>query len=378
MKELSLYLHIPFCIRKCLYCDFLSAPDSEGLIEHYTDALIAELRNGKTAYQDNQVVTVFFGGGTPSLLSGDLVSKLMDCIRQCYHLAEDAEISMEMNPGTVTKESLLAYKAAGINRISIGLQSANDEELRCLGRIHSFDDFLMAWNLAKEAGFTNRNIDLMEGIPNQSLASFEKTLRSVAALHPEHISAYSLIVEEGTPFYEKYNRGVGLPDEDTERAMYEMTGRILGECGYSRYEISNYAKEGFASRHNIGYWTGRAYVGFGIGASSYVNHTRWKNIADLHTYLSLCENASFAELMTEKENLTKQDEMAEFMFLGLRLMCGVSKQEFERRFHTSMDAVYKAVLEKHEKEGLLVNGDIVMLTNEGISVSNYVMADFLF
>ncbi|MCR4705112.1 MAG: radical SAM family heme chaperone HemW [Lachnospiraceae bacterium] len=371
MKELSLYLHIPFCVRKCPYCDFLSAPADGETIGRYADALIEEVKQASCAYTDHDVVTVFLGGGTPSLLHGKKMQVIMDAIRANYRLRADAEISMEANPGTVTKESLAAYREAGINRLSIGLQSADEALLRTLGRIHTKEDFVTAWAWADEAGFRNRNIDLMEGIPGQSLDAFEQTLRFALSCNPTHISAYSLIVEEGTPFFAKYHDGRGLPDEETERAMYALTGQLLSANGYRRYEISNYAQDGFECLHNIGYWNGREYVGFGIGSSSYVNHTRWKNTSDLKTYMSCA-------LREEVQHLTMQDEMAEFMFLGLRMMCGVSKEVFAARFSQKMDDVYGDVIKKHAAEGLLLDGDHVRLTEEGISVSNYVMADFLF
>ncbi len=393
MKELSLYLHVPFCVQKCLYCDFLSAPADDETIRRYADALSEEIRQASKDYTESKAVTVFLGGGTPSLLPADKMRLLLDTIRQNFCVAPDAEISMEANPGTVTKETLIAYREAGINRISFGLQAADDTLLRTLGRIHTKEDFEKAWEWASLAGLHNRNIDLMEGIPGQDLELFEKTLRFALAFQPEHISAYSLIVEEGTPFFERYSNGRGLPDEETERAMYALTGQLLSEIGYHRYEISNYAKPGFECLHNIGYWTGREYAGFGLGASSYVNYTRWKNTSDLKEYMKAYLSGNSAQntgkgtdggedglscLHEQVEHLTLQDEMAEFMFLGLRMMEGVSKEGFEARFSRKMDDVYGAVIAKHAAEGLLTDGARVRLTEEGISVSNYVMADFLF
>lgn len=391
MKELSLYLHVPFCVQKCLYCDFLSAPADDETISRYADALSEEIRQASKDYTESKAVTVFLGGGTPSLLPADKMRLLLDTIRQNFCVAPDAEISMEANPGTVTKEKLIAYREAGINRISFGLQAADDTLLRTLGRIHTKEDFENAWEWTLSAGLHNRNIDLMEGIPGQDLDLFEKTLRFALSFQPEHISAYSLIVEEGTPFFERYSNGRGLPDEETERAMYALTGQLLSENGYHRYEISNYARDGYECLHNIGYWNGREYAGFGLGSSSYVNHTRWKNMDDLKTYLDVFSGASAGDhaaargpedrlmrLRREVQHLSEEDEMAEFMFLGLRMMEGVSKEGFEARFSRKMDDVYGDVIRKHAAEGLLTDGERVRLTEEGISVSNYVMADFLF
>ncbi len=382
MKELSLYLHVPFCVQKCLYCDFLSAPSDDETIRRYADALAEEIRQASKDYTDSNVVTVFLGGGTPSLLPADKMRLLLDTIRAHYHVAPDAEISMEANPGTVTKESLSAYREAGIGRISFGLQAADNALLKTLGRIHTRADFEKAWEWATAVGLHNRNIDLMEGIPGQTLDTFEETLRFALSFHPEHISSYSLIVEEGTPFYERYRNGVGLPDEESERSMYALTGRLLAENDYHRYEISNYAKDGFDCLHNIGYWTGREYAGFGLGSSSYVNHIRWKNTPDLKTYLDAWSGAAVspdqqAAIREEVQHLTIEDEMAECMFLGLRMMQGVSREVFAARFSQKMDDVYGDVIAKHVSEGLLTDGERVSLTEEGISVSNYVMADFL-
>ena len=286
MKELELYLHIPFCVKKCNYCDFLSAPAEEETRAAYVDALLEEIR-GFEDPEDYEVVTVFFGGGTPSILPGQEIFRIMEALREKFSFRKGAEITLEANPGTVDKEKLSCYKKAGINRLSFGLQSADAEELKKLGRIHTWEKFLESFQLAREAGFSNINVDLMSALPGQTKESWEKTLRQVLALQPEHISAYSLIIEEGTPFYQLYEKDVErrdageepelLPSEEEERAMYEATGRILKEQGYLHYEISNYAKPGRECRHNLGYWQRRDYLGFGLGASTLLNPVRYKN-----------------------------------------------------------------------------------------------------
>lgn len=373
MKNLSVYLHIPFCVRKCRYCDFLSAPAGELQIQSYVNELCSEIHAEAEKYKSYEVATVFLGGGTPSLLSADQTAQIMSCLREDYRLASDAEITIEVNPGTVTGQKAHAWRASGINRVSIGLQSSEDEELKSLGRIHTWQDFLHSWELVRSAGFTNCNIDLMSGLPGQSPDSWRRTLRKVIALGPEHLSAYSLIIEEGTPFYELYGEGDGLPDEDLDRQMYQETKSILAEAGYVRYEISNYARPGKECNHNKVYWTGQNYVGFGLGAASMVEHVRFDNVRSMETYLSRTE---------KRENcheLSCEEQMEEYMFLGLRLMEGVTKSGFAQRFGRTMEEVYGSVIERHCREGLLENGkEFVRLTDRGIDVSNYVMADFLF
>lgn len=367
MKPLEIYVHIPFCVRKCNYCDFLSAPASKKERQEYIESLCGEIRSyGETA-RAYRVVSIFIGGGTPSILEGEQMTAVFEAIRDTFFIEESAEITVEVNPGTVSKEKLKAYRLAGINRLSIGLQSADNGELKILGRIHTFEDFLETYRLARSAGFGNINVDLISAIPGQSAESFEKTLRKTAELSPEHISAYSLIIEEGTPFYEIYGRKTDetdreyppLPDEICERQMYYDTKRILKEYGYHRYEISNYAKPGYECRHNLGYWDRAEYLGFGAGAASFLDHRRW----------------TWGE---EPEMLSREDEMEEYMFLGLRKMEGVSKSGFEKQFGTEIENVYKKVLADMEGKQLLERkGDFIRLTERGIDVSNYVMSEFL-
>lgn len=286
-RELELYIHIPFCAKKCAYCDFLSGPADEQTVADYVTALRKEIESYKESAKNYEVTTVFFGGGTPSLLSGEQMAELMNAIKDTFMLKEEAEITMEANPGTVTESNLSAYKEAGINRISFGLQSVKDEELRMLGRIHTFEEFLESYDMARKAGFHNINVDLISAIPGQTLTSWEETLRTVIELQPEHISAYSLIVEEGTTFAKLYGEGCEkeelLPDEDEERRIYERTEEMLKEAGYHRYEISNYAKDGYECRHNLGYWERKEYLGLGLGASSLLNETRFHNTEHMGT-----------------------------------------------------------------------------------------------
>lgn len=380
-KELELYIHIPFCVKKCSYCDFLSAPATEQTREAYMAALFAEIEGRAKDYKDRIVTSVFIGGGTPSLLSGDCINQLMEHIREGFTLAEDAEITMEVNPGTATAEKLTAFYAAGINRLSIGMQSVQEQELKILGRIHDFNGFCQVYREAVEAGFTNINVDVMSGLPGQTLASYRETLEKVLHLEPmpQHISAYSLIVEEGTPFAAMAERGeLPLPEEDTERAMYEETIEVLAGYGFHRYEISNYALDGYECRHNVGYWIRRDYLGFGIGAASLIDNVRFQNGRDLNTYLA----HPFA-CREEEQSLTTQEQMEETMFLGLRLVRGVSYEDFEKQYGKSLEEVYGEVIAKNAADGLLTvreeenRGRYLALTKRGLDVSNYVMAQFL-
>ena len=380
MKTLEIYLHIPFCIRKCEYCDFLSAPAGLHTQESYVRALEQEMLGRAEEYQEYQVSTVFIGGGTPSVLKPEWIRQLLDTLRRHYRIAEDAEITMEVNPGTVDSAALTLLHDAGINRLSLGLQSAWDEELKALGRIHTFQQFLEAYKAAVSAGFTHINVDLMSGLPGQTPESYEATLRRVAELAPppEHISAYSLILEEGTPLAERYAAGtLKLPPEDTERLLYEQTEKILREYGYERYEISNYAQNGCVCRHNVGYWTRENYLGFGIGAASLVENVRFQNGKELQQYLK--------DPMGQREQMQRlslAEQMEEYLFLGLRLTEGIGLKDFYETFHYELEQIYGRVIEKHAGEGLLAytdreRGRFLHLTEKGLDLANYVMADFL-
>ena len=391
-RELEIYIHIPFCVRKCAYCDFLSGPADQKTQEQYTDALIREIQAFPDAEQ-YVVCSVFIGGGTPSVLSKEAIGRILETVRRKFHFVSETngdfgsvEITIECNPGTAGEEKLSYYRKIGINRLSLGLQSADNRELVLLGRIHTWEAFLETYHAARHVGFTNINIDLMSGLPGQSVVSWERTLDQVLALEPEHISAYSLIIEEGTPFYTRYRKDEKLrdqgeepellPSEEAERQMYARTEEKLLEHGMYRYEISNYAKPGFACRHNDGYWTGVWYAGFGLGASSLLNHTRYRNTEHMEEYLTAAPEQLAG--YREAEPLTQNDEMEEFMFLGLRRMAGVSESEFKKRFRRTIREVYGEIPDSLIRHGLLAReGDRYFLTPEGMNLSNYVMSEFI-
>ncbi len=385
---ISLYVHIPFCLRKCRYCDFLSAPQTDIDRERYVKALIREIKTQKDCPAGRPVDTVFFGGGTPSVLSADQIGRIIDALREVFLILPDAEVSLETNPGTADFEKLSAFKEAGINRLSMGVQSMHDEELHLLGRIHTAEQALEAFKTARAAGFDNINIDLMSALPGQTFDSWADSLRQAVEWRPEHISAYSLIIEPGTPFSALYEAGElpPLPDEETDRKMYHYTREYLAQHGYGRYEISNYALKGRECRHNSGYWTGHPYLGFGIGAASYVNGARFSNITDFETYSVEMEKAGipaeieqvYGKVRTEIHSLTEQEKMEEFMFLGLRMTAGVKTSDFASRFGKSLDEVYGDVIRRHLAQGLLQRTpEGFCLTERGTDVSNYVMADYL-
>ena len=380
-KPIELYIHIPFCVKKCDYCDFLSFRALSSVHEAYVQQLIREIRAQSCYCTDCQVVSVFIGGGTPSLLEPSCISRIMETVFSCFQVEPEAEITIEANPGTLLGKKLPVYRQCGINRVSIGLQSADNTELKNLGRIHSFEEFLKSFQSARMAGFTNINIDLMSGIPGQTLESWKNTLKKVTMLKPEHISAYSLIIEEGTPFWNRFGEGAcacdytgpALPDEDTENKIYRFTRKFLQEQGFERYEISNYAKPGRACRHNIGYWTGLPYLGLGLGASSYMDGCRFAVNSDMKQYLE-----EKPGMFTDVEKLTKKDMEEEFFYVGLRMTAGVSLPEFERRFGVSAKDVYPGLMEMFvEEKAAVFQGDRFVLTDYGLAVSNYIMAQFL-
>ena len=382
MKKLELYLHIPFCEKKCSYCDFLSAPAGPEVKTAYVNRLEEEIRFRGPGCRGREVSSIFIGGGTPSVLPGGAVLAIMDTVRDSFHIAADAEITIECNPGTLREEKLSFYRRAGINRISLGLQSASNKELKLLGRIHTYEDFLLSYELARKCGFSNINVDLMSGLPGQTIKSWEQTLKKTAMLKPEHISAYSLIIEEGTPFYGIYGyddetrrkgeKPLFLPSEEDERKMYHLTEQLLSSRGYARYEISNYARPGRECIHNIGYWDRTEYLGLGLGAASLMNNRRFSNVRDLDAYME----GEFS--YTDVQKLRTEDQMAEFMFLGLRMMQGISKHEFAENFYLTVGQVYGGAVARLKEQGLLEeNAERLWLTPRGIDVSNYVFAEFL-
>mgnify|MGYP001121660806 FL=1 len=363
-KPLELYIHIPFCIRKCAYCDFLSAPAAPEVQEAYVGQLLQEIAASKKLPEDYEAVTVFFGGGTPGILKGELLCSILRALRDRFSVREDAEITVEANPGTVNRDKLVQYREAGVNRISLGLQSADNQELKLLGRIHTWEQFLESFQLARETGFRNINVDLMSALPGQTTESVHRTLERVLALSPEHISAYSLILEEGTPFYKRYEGHPELlPSEEEERQMYYDTRDRLCACGYEHYEISNFAKPGYACRHNLGYWERTDYKGFGLGAASLLENVRYTNQTDLTEYLK----GNFAGT---EEPLTEQAVREEYFFLGLRKMEGVEPGRYREHYEERIQRLQAQQL-LEEKDGR------IRLTERGTDVSNYVMAQFL-
>ena len=418
-KPLALYIHIPFCARKCAYCDFLSFPLEESKIRAYMEQLRKELlfRSVKPSGTDcdsqsllqspYEIVSIFFGGGTPSFVPFSEIAKTMELIHTHFPVAKDAEITIECNPSSTMKLALLTYKRAGFNRISFGLQSANDEELAFLGRTHRYIDFLKAYEDARLSGFNNINVDLMNGIPLQTAKSFQRTLKNISMLRPEHLSIYNLIVEKGTRFFRMQEEGnLPIPGEEELLELDSLSLEWTKKMGMERYEISNYAKEGFASIHNYNYWSDVPYLGFGLGASSYFQKTRWKNLNSLVKYMKIplddekndskseassSENAQNAPefLFTERENieklltedkhvLSKEEQMEEFFFLGLRRTEGISEMDFVARFSVDIHQLYGETLSKLVEEGYLIHKNArYFFTPEGLDLSNQLLIRFL-
>lgn len=373
---LELYIHIPFCIRKCNYCDFLSFAETESGIEQYCHALMEEIKRTGGQAEGIGVRSIFIGGGTPSILKPEQITAIMTCIRNDFSIEKNAEITIESNPGTLDAEKLNCYHELGINRLSIGLQSTDNDCLRRLGRIHTFQEFENNYEQARKSGFQNINIDLMSGLPGQSLQQYEDTLNRVTELKPEHISSYSLIIEEGTPFYKSDSVLQQLPDEDTERKMYERTKEILAQQGYERYEISNYARQGRECIHNLGYWEQVPYLGMGLGASSFYKGARFSNERNFRKYLST-PYLPF-EHREDYVQVSWEEQMEDTMIFGLRKMKGISVSEFAREFGTTVWEVYGSVIERYSNLGLLIQeGDALRLTDAGIDVSNRIFEDFI-
>lgn len=381
-KELELYLHIPFCVRKCAYCDFLSQPGDDKLIEDYISALCREIGEEAKDYDGRLITTVFFGGGTPSILPAGQIDRLMDRIRAAFSLQKDAEITLECNPGTLTREKLAIYKNAGINRLSMGVQSTNDRELSMLGRIHSFRDVLTNYELARNVGFSNIGMDLIFGLPQQEMKTFLQSLKKVLMLRPEHLSVYGLTIEEGTRFYELYHiddetRKSGkdpmvLPSEETEREMYHQAKMLAEKNGYRRYEISNFCRPGFACRHNVGYWKRTDYLGLGLGAASLIGKKRFHKTKVLSSYLK----DDFSH--QEEISMPRQEEMSEMLILGLRMDEGVSRAEFHDAFGVSLSRTWPDQIARLTEQGLLIeDSEGIRLTELGFDLANQVMVEFL-
>lgn len=377
-KDLGLYIHIPFCARKCEYCDFLSWSAGEEEREQYVEALLLEIESYREFAKGYRVSTVFIGGGTPSVLLPKQMERILQKVYEVFELEKRPEITIEINPGTVNEEKLQCYKENGVNRLSMGLQSVNNERLRLLGRIHTYQDFVGSYELARKVGFDNISLDLISSIPGQTLQDWKKELETAVAQKPEHISVYQLIIEEGTPFYEKYAEHPELlPDEETSREIYLWTGKFLKEAGYEQYEISNYTKPGKESRHNLKYWERGDYLGLGLGAASMVRNIRMSNTKDMKTYLERCTQPK--TMREDVQFLEEPRQMEEFMFLGLRKTRGVSKKEFRRTFGREMDIVYEKALHKCLENGMLLeHKDRIFLSEEGTLLSNMVLSEFLF
>ena len=394
-KPLSLYIHIPFCKHKCIYCDFLSFDNETNTRQiQYINALMSEIRMYKSFADRYTVKTIYIGGGTPSILDEAMIGKVMDTVKHIFRLDRFPEITIEVNPGTIKYTDLLSYRKYGINRLSIGLQSADDVILKRLGRIHSYEEFLQGFESARRAGFENISVDVMSSLPGQDVHTLVDTLTKVCELSPEHISVYSLQVEEGTPLYEREDLKSLIPDENVDRDMYQLTKKVLRSFGYKRYEISNYSKPGYESRHNCVYWTGGQYIGFGLGAASFFKGQRFNNTSDLDEYIEIGDDireeltkdtdinrlyeSAVSVLRKNVDTIYIDGRMEEFMYLGLRMTAGVSREEFKSRFGRDIFEIYGDVINKYIKQGYMkLDNDRVRLSDAGIDVSNYILADFI-
>lgn len=449
-NELGIYIHIPFCVHKCIYCDFLSSPADVHTRKQYVRALINEIyltREGKcankliknvlqgdnTSYEDMEeqavngltsdyalydtvcmadyektimqedisgcvddiksenghiVTSIFIGGGTPSAIDAEDISDILDAVRKNYNVSDKAEITIECNPGTMDKKKAVIYRKAGINRISFGLQSTDNNELRMLGRIHTYEQFMESYKIAREAGFDNINIDLMSALPGQTMESFKAVLEKALSLRAEHISVYSLIVEEGTRLSDNIDSFPPIPSDDEDRQMYYMTKEMLSSYGYEQYEISNYAQKGYECKHNLKYWERCDYLGFGIGAASLYGGRRYTNISDIGRYMDVLAEITNAldksyvnellQIRTDMEELSKEDEMSEYMFLGLRKTKGIDITDFKEEFGIDIKDIFGEAIEDNIARGLLIHdGNCLYLSKRGIDISNTVMSDFI-
>lgn len=374
MKKIGIYIHIPFCKRKCAYCDFVSFSGKQSLISKYIESLKKEIFDCKLNKKDYKVETIYFGGGTPSFIESKYIVSILNLLREKFNVSKNAEITIEVNPGTVDKEKLQNYYNSGINRISIGLQSTNSQLLKLVGRIHSYKQFLEVYNFAQEVGFKNINVDLMIGLPVQTLQDVEKDVERICTLNPKHISVYSLIVEEGTRIEEKIkNKELYLPSEELERKMYWKVKNTLQEKGYKHYEISNFAKKGYESKHNLACWNQEEYIGFGLASHSYINGKRYSNTIDFEEYFDYPENS---KIMHEEQ--AKEDTMKEYMLLGLRKIEGVKISEFKNKFIENPIYKYRDELNKLCTQGLIeIEVDNIKLTDKGIDLANIVWEEFI-
>ncbi len=387
IEELGIYIHIPFCKQKCYYCDFISYSNKDCLIENYINALCQEIKQGLKGLENNKVnykiTTIYIGGGTPSYIESNYIKNILNIIYQEAEILKielnNPEVTIEVNPGTITENKLRDYKDTGINRLSIGLQTANEKLLKQIGRIHNFEQFTETYNLSKKVGFENINIDLMLGLPNQSIQDLKKSLEKVIQLEPEHISVYSLIIEENTPLFEMINVGkLELPNENIERNMYWYVKDILELNGYNHYEISNFAKEGYQSKHNVNCWKQKQYIGFGIAAHSYINNIRFSNTENIEQYIKNIEKKQTEKNIIIHEKQSKDQKQKEFMMLGLRMIDGVSIQNFKIKFQENPIYIFKDELQKlSDKQLIEIDGDKIKLTNKGLDLANLVWKEFV-
>lgn len=386
-KQIGLYIHIPFCKQKCSYCDFCSYANKESFIKRYIQCVLKEIievgNNNKIDFENGKddlflVKTIYIGGGTPSLIDSKYIVQIIEDIKLNFEIDEKAEITIEVNPGTVTLEKLEDYKSAGINRLSIGLQSTHEHLLKEIGRIHTYLDFLDTFRFAREAGFENINVDLMIGIPNQTLEEVKDSIEEIVSMEPEHISVYSLILEENTPLFKKVEEGLELPNEDLERKMYWAVKQTLEQNNYIHYEISNFAKKGYESKHNLDCWNQKEYIGFGIAAHSYTNGIRYSNIENIEQYIKNYDEDKTEENLVFHEKQDMEAMQKEYMLLGLRKIDGVSIQEFKIKFVANPVFLYHSELEKLVNEELLeIDGDQIKLTNKGLDLANIVWEEFI-
>ena len=374
-KEVGIYIHIPFCKKKCYYCDFVSYCNKDNLIENYIKAVKKEIQMQNI---QSQITTIYIGGGTPSYIDSKYIEEILEELKS-KNIASNAEITIEVNPGTVTKEKMQEYKKIGINRISIGLQTTQNNLLKQIGRIHNFEEFLETYNITRKTGFKNINVDLMIGLPNQSIQDIKITLEKIIKLNPEHISVYSLIVEEKTPIEDKISKGeLELPDEETERNMYWYVKNTLELNGYKHYEISNFAKIGYESKHNVNCWEQKEYFGFGIAAHSYRDITRYSNITNIEEYIKNIKNQKIERNRIIHEIQKEDDKKKEYMLLGLRKIDGIKISEFKNKFGDNPIYLFRNQLKRlNDEELIIIDDDTIKLTNRGIDLANLVWEEFV-
>lgn len=381
MKSISIYLHIPFCVRKCSYCDFVSysaKPFEENHgINRYFDAIKQELIRYKEKLSTYEVATIYLGGGTPSAVDGRLIHDLLNMIRASLNVTNDAEITIEVNPGTLTNDKLNHYKAAGINRVSMGLQTTNDQLLETIGRIHSTNDFITSYHALRDAGFNNISLDLMFGLPGQTLSDIDRAIKLIDQLKPQHVSAYSLKIEEGTPLFDAYEKGsVQLPSEELEREMYHRINSKLRELGIYQYELSNYALPGWESKHNTVYWENKPYLGVGVSSHSKLDDVRFSNTSNIHEYMECIQKGE--SVIIDSEPIDAEEDLFESIILGLRLNKGIQIDLLNERYAIDFETRYEKVLSSLIQDHLIIReGNTIKLTEKGRDLANQVFLRFM-